>query len=342
MTRGNHNKSCYPDNGGEIMAPSRFHARTALLLAGFIVVIMVMTAFPAYAFKATALEAKQRTFESPEEAAKALVDAARNNDKKELGAILGPGSQSLISSGDKVADKAGRERFVKKYEEKNSIEQTGDKAILSVGSQGYPLPIPLIKKGDFWVYDTKAGKEEIINRRIGRNELNAIDVLREYVVAQREYACKDRNGDGVLEYAQKLVSGRNDHDGLFWKTKEGEEESPFGPFIARAAKEGYKGKTGGEKPSPYHGYFYRVLKAQGENAKGGKRSYVVNNNMILGFAMVAYPARYGSSGVMTLIVNQDGEVYERDFGRDTAKVAEAMTEYDPDKNWKKVEGKAKP
>jgi len=292
---------------------------------------------PLDATAATA-KAQPKTFASPEEAAKALVDAMKTGDKAQLSVLFGPGSESLISSGDDVEDKIVRERFLKNYEVRNSFEKKGDdKVLLQVGKDDWPFPIPIRKIGSVWSFDAKAGKEEILNRRIGRNELNTIDVLEAYVVAQREYAKRDWDGDGVYPYAQKFASTPGRKDGLFWKAKEGEEESPLGPFAARAAREGYARKGKSEKPSPYHGYYFKILKAQGKHAPGGAYDYVVKGNMILGFGLVAYPAKYGSSGIMTFIVNQEGVVYQKDLGKGTAKAAEGMKRYDPDPTWKKVE-----
>ena len=301
-----------------------------------IVCITVIAFFTSHSAAAT--RAKQKTFASPEEAVKAVVDALRNNDTKELNAILGPGAKSLVSSGDEVADRAGRERFVKNFETMHRLEQdsTG-KMILHVGSDDYPMPIPIVKRGKQWFLDTQAGKEELINRRIGRNELNVIDALHAFVDAQREYAVKDLDGDGTMAFAQKFMSSKDKHDGLYWEVKEGQEESPLGPLVARASAVGYETKGRSEKPSPFHGYYFRILKAQGPHATGGAYDYVVNGKMILGFAFLAYPANYGSSGIMTFIVNQDGVVYQKNLGKNTVKTAKAMMTYDPDKTWKKAE-----
>ena len=288
---------------------------------------------PALAASASA----QKSYPSPEEAVKSLVAAVRNNDNKGLGAILGSGSREIVTSGDPVADKSGRERFVKLYDEKNAIEgaDTG-RAVLSIGNEDYPFPIPVVKKGKSWRFDARAGKEEILNRRIGRNELEVIDVLRAYVDAQREYAAEDHDRNGVMEFAQKIRSTPGKQDGLYWEAKEGEKESPFGPLAAKADREGYaKSKNGG--PSPFHGYLFRILKAQGKSADGGAFDYVVHGRMILGFAMVAYPAQYGASGIMTFVVNQNGTVYQKDLGKSTGKTAAAMKLYNPDSAWKKVE-----
>jgi hypothetical protein len=287
---------------------------------------------------AFAAEAKQKSFKSPEEAAKALIDAVKGTDEKELLTIFGPAGKELISSGDEVADQTGRDRFVKAYEEMNKLVNEDDKKIiLHVGSGDWPFPIPLIKKGEDWFFDTMAGKEEILNRRIGRNELNAIQVCLAYVDAQREYVLKDRDGDKLLEYAQKFISQKGKRDGLYWEVKEGKKQSPLGPLVAKAAKEGYLGKKSGGKHTSYHGYYYRILKAQGKDAPGGEYDYVVNGKMIGGFALAAYPAEYGNSGVMTFIINHDGMVYEKDLGKDTEKIATTMKKFDPDKTWKKAE-----
>jgi len=292
---------------------------------------------PLDATAATA-KAQPKTFASPEEAAKALVDAMKTGDKARLSVLFGPGSESLISSGDDVEDRIVRERFLKNYEEKNSFEKKGDdKAILQVGKDDWPFPIPIRKIGSVWSFDAKAGKEEILNRRIGRDELIAIDVLGAYVSAQREYAATDWDGDGVYPYAQKFRSTPGKKDGLYWEAREGEKPSPLGPFAARAAQEGYARKGNTEKPFPYHGYYFKILKAQGKHATGGVYDYVVKGNMILGFGLVAYPAKYGSSGIMTFIVNQEGVVYQKDLGKGTAKAAGAMKRYDPDPTWKKAE-----
>jgi hypothetical protein len=287
-------------------------------------------------------DAQQKTFKTPEEAAKSLMDALRSNNTKELLAIFGTAGKEIISSGDEVADKTGRERFVKDYEEMNKLEKETDKKVtLVVGKNEWPFAIPIVKKGETWVFDTKAGKEEMLNRRIGRNELNTIQTCLAMVDAQREYAMKDRDGDKLLEYAQKFASTKGKKDGLYWEAKEGEEQSPLGALAARAVQEGYAGRKPGDNPLPYHGYFYRILKAQGKNAPDGAYDYVVRGKMIGGFALVAFPAEYGASGVMTFIVNHDGVVYQKDLGKETGKIAKAMTKFDPDKTWKKVEEQQK-
>jgi len=283
-------------------------------------------------------EGGQKTFKSPEEGVKALAKAVKENDTKELLAIFGSSGKELVFSGDEVADKTGREHFVKAYREMNKLVNENDaKVILHVGNGDWPFPIPVVKKGDYWLFDTAAGKEEVLNRRVGRNELTAIQVCLAYVDAQREYALKDRNSGKLLEYAQRFISRKGMKDGLYWEAREGDPQSPLGPLIAKAAMEGYSGERPVGKRSPYHGYYYRILKAQGKHASGGEYDYVVKGKMIGGFALVAYPAEYGNSGVMTFIVNQDGVVYEKNLGEDTEKIAAAMKKFDPDKTWKKAE-----
>lgn len=275
----------------------------------------------------------QRTFSSAEEAVKSLVAAVRADDEKEMLAILGPGSGELISSGDEAADRTGREKFIRAYDQMNKIEQKSDDTmVLHIGKDDWSLPIPIAKKADAWVFDTDKGKNEMLNRRIGRNELHVIDVLDAYVDAQHEYATRDCRGDGKVEFAQRLISTEGKQDGLYWEAKEGEEESPLGPLVAQAAREGYANPD----LQPFHGYYFKILKGQGKHANGGAYNYVVRDKMILGFAIVAYPAEYGNSGVMTFIVNQEGIIYQKNLGKNTKRGAEALKIFDPDESWKKV------
>ncbi|MCI0454282.1 MAG: DUF2950 domain-containing protein [Candidatus Dadabacteria bacterium] len=312
----------------------RSSLRHAILMV-ITVVMMLCTTF----IHANAAEIKQKSYASPEDAVKALIDAVKANNNQELLAIFGPEGKDIISSGDEVADKNARERFLSDYEQKNKLEkETPDMMVLDIGSEDWPFPIPIVKKGETWVFDTKAGKEELLNRRIGRNELNTIEAMHGYVDAQREYVSRDRDGNGDIEFAQKIISTEGKHDGLYWEAKEGKEESPLGPLFAEAVGEGYtlrKKQTG--QPTPYHGYLFKVLKAQGKDAPGGRYDYVVNGKMILGYALLAYPASYGSSGIMTFIVNQDDVVYQKNLGKNTAKIAESITRYNPDKTWTKAE-----
>jgi hypothetical protein len=305
-------------------------------LLGLLTIFMVQsTVVPAFA---ASVKVRQNSFKSPVDAVNSLVEAVKNNDHKALKYILGPDSEKLITSGDPVADQAGRDRFIELYNEKNQLEQKGSgKTILILGNEDFPFPLPLVLKGRMWVFDTKAGSREILNRRIGRNELAMIEVLKDYLEAQREYARKDHDGNGVLEFARKLNSTSGKQDGLFWEVKEGEEPSPFGPLAAKADCEGYGKPFRAATPEPFHGYYLKVLMEQGQNAEGGAFDYLVNDKMVLGFALVAYPARYRASGVMTFIVNQSGVIYQKDLGKGTARIATKMTRFDPDKTWKKVE-----
>jgi len=284
----------------------------------------------------SAAVAPQKSFSSGEEAVKAAVAAARNNNDKELLTIFGTQAKDLLSSGDPVADKERRANFLAAYDQKNRLVAEGEGTILVIGKNEWPFPIPLVKKNDSWVFDTAKGREEILNRRIGDNELSAIQVSLAYFDAQREYARKDRDGDGLVEYAQKFRSDAGKKNGLYWEAKTGEEVSPLGPFAVRAVKEGYGQNKPTDKPAPFHGYYYRILSAQGKDAPGGAYSYLVKGNMIGGFALVAYPAAYGNSGVMTFIVNHEGKVFQKDLGKNTAAVASAMKEYNPDLTWSEV------
>lgn len=312
--------------------------RTLAMLLIVSGVCLATITFFASASPAATAKAKHKTFTSPDEAVQALVDALRRADSSGVISVLGPGGKEVVSSGDAVADRQTRESFLKDFDESQKVERQGDdKAVLIIGKNDWPFPIPIVKKGDAWFFDTRAGKEEILNRRIGRNELYTIQTCLAIVDAQREYAMNDRDGDGLLEYAEKFASDPGKKNGLYWKTAEGEEPSPLGELVAKAKAEGYsrKGKKG--NPIAYNGYYYRILKGQGKNAPGGAFDYVVNGHMIGGFAVVAYPATYGNSGVMTFAVNHDGVVYQKDLGRNTATVAKAMKLFDPDNTWKKAQ-----
>jgi hypothetical protein len=278
---------------------------------------------------------EQNNFASTEAGTTALVEAIKSNDEPALAAILGPDGSQLISSGDNVADTQSREAFIKAYNEAHKLVLEGDtQAILVIGKDEWPMPIPLVKSQDGWRFDTKRGAEEILDRRIGRNELNAIQVCLAIVDAERDYVAKDPDGDGIPEYAAKFVSTPGKHDGLYWETKSEEPPSPLGPLLAAAARDGYPNSESSSL-EPYHGYFYRILTKQGKDAPGGAHDYLVNGQMIGGFAVIAYPARYGASGIMSFIVNQDGLVYEKDLGENTAAVASQMTIFNPDPSWKR-------
>ena len=276
----------------------------------------------------------QKTFAKPDEALRALVAAARKDDSAAMLAILGPNSDQVLSSGDPVADAADRKWFVGAASKRTSFEKVNDNTMIAqVGNEAWPFPIPLVKSGDTWRFDTAAGAAELLNRRIGRNEITAISVARAYVDAQREYAAKDRTGSGVGVYAQKVASEPGKHDGLYWEETSPADRSPLGPLVADASTEGYAPRQGGEAPRPYHGYFYRILTAQGAAAPGGAKSYIKDGQMTGGFALVAYPAEYHSSGLMTFIVGPQGVVFQKDLGEKTAELGKAMTEYNPDDTW---------
>jgi len=280
----------------------------------------------------------QRTFPSPERAAEALVAATRDARTKALLEILGPEGRALVHSGDRVADQRGRTRFVAAFDEFHRIEMAGeDRAILVVGPHRWPWPIPLVREDGAWRFDTKAGAQEIVDRRIGRNELSVIEVCRAYVTAQRDYAAADPLGTGRHEFAWRFASAAGTRDGLYWPTKPGEEESPLGPLVARARAEGYGGATAREKPRPYHGYYYRILTRQGAHAPGGPASYIVDGHMTGGFALVAFPAKHGQSGTMTFVLNHVGIVYQKNLGPNTAAIARVMAEYDPDPTWMAID-----
>jgi hypothetical protein len=279
----------------------------------------------------------QERFKTTEDAVTALIDAAKAEDKNELLKVLGPKGQQIVSSGDAVADRAAREKFVTAYDTKHNITQDGDDtATLIIGDDEWPFPIPLVRKHDGWQFDTGAGLDEILRRRIGRDELSAIQVMLAYVQAQNEYALLNPDGLGVHVYAQRIVSSPGKKDGLYWPTADGEEPSPLGDLAAQASAEGYKV---GQKPIPYHGYYYRILKRQGTSANGGAYDYVVNGKMIGGFALLAYPAEYGNSGIMTFMVNHDGTVFQKDLGTRTERIARRIDSFAPDATWQKVDAK---
>jgi hypothetical protein len=314
---------------GSTMRESRSIGRSARASVALVLVVLLVLASTVL----PVAEAKERSFTTPEEAMSALVAALRSNDQKALLAILGPESRTLIASGDPVADRNRHQQFVAAYDRAHRIVGGGGKVTLYVGEDDFPLPIPLVPDGPVWRFDTRAAKEEILNRRIGQNETYAIQACLAYVDAQREYYSEDRNRDGLREYAQRFQSSPGKRDGLYWETKPGEKPSPLGPLVVQAQAAGYKL---GAKPIPYHGYYYRILTAQGPEAPDGAYDYLAHGRMIGGFALVAFPAEYGVTGVMTFIVNHEGVVYEKDLGPDTAALARGMKTFNPDKTWKKV------
>jgi len=277
----------------------------------------------------------QQTFASPGKAVQAMYEAAKNNDKAELTRIFGPQSKELFSSGDPNADREDRDRIMKKYEEMHRLVIEPDKTVkLYVGAENWPFPIPLVQKNGVWFFDTTTGKREVLYRRIGRNEFSTVDVLGSLYEAQREYASRPRDGAKVKQFAQKFISDPGRENGLYWKPSAGEPPSPIGPLIAEAGKTYTRAKEG---PTPFHGYYYRMLSAQGNSAHGGAKSFMSNGKMIHGFAILAYPAQYRNSGVMTFLLGPDGRIYQKDLKQQTESVGRSMTTFNPDKTWQVVE-----
>jgi hypothetical protein len=295
-------------------------AAVAVLLTGFC------------ADRALAQQQGQKTFSSPEEASKALYAAAQSNDEKALLELFGAAGKEIVNSGDADEDTTSRAHFVKRYDEMNRLVKEPDGSVtLYIGERNWPYPIPLVNKGSVWYFDTEAGKKEILYRRIGWNEASAIRVCQELAAAQKEYYSKQNN-----EYAQKIFSDEGKHDGLYWKAADGEPQSPIGPLVAWAVAQGNADSRGGP-PVPYRGYYFHILTRQGKNGPGGAKNYVVDGKMTQGFAFVAYPAEYRTSGVMTFLVGDDGVVYEKDLGKKTETVVQSMKEYDPNNRWVKAE-----
>lgn len=289
---------------------------------------------PLLALLGSAAQAQQ-SYKTPEDAAAALAAAVKSGPRDILN-VLGSAADDIVFSGDKIADNDIRQRFTSMYDAKHGIKADGNKsATLILGSDDFPFPIPLVNTKAGWEFDTDEGRIEVLRRRIGRNELDAIQTALAFVDAQNEYADKDR-GEGVGVYAQRIVSSPGKKDGLFWR--DDSDPSPLGPLAAQASSEGYKA---GEGMTPYHGYYFRILRGQGPDAPGGAMHYVVKGKMIGGFALIAWPAEYGNSGVMTFLVNHAGVVYQKDLGKRTDFVAKRLTLFDPDQTWKKVDA-AKP
>jgi hypothetical protein len=272
------------------------------------------------------------SFDTPEEAVAALIAAGEKEDTQALQSLLGPGTEDLLSSGDPVADKKAREAFLRRYRAHNElVAGSPNELVLLSGEDRWPLPIPLVRHGERWSWDGAAGARELVVRRIGANELHTIAVMHGFVAAERDYAASGHDGGAAGAYAQKLRSTQGKQDGLYWEVATGKAQSPAGPLLAAANAEGYAVKGGGG--SPYHGYLYRILTSQGPDANGGARDYLLDGKLTGGFALLAYPAEYGSSGVTTFMVNQDGIVWQRDLGKDTATAAAAITQFDPDNSW---------
>lgn len=326
--------------GGMMKQPTNQKVVAAIALA----VGLSMASVPALSGESTAKQPcpetkakiEQMSFTCLETAVKALYDVFKSHDVKAIYRVLGPGSAELIFTGDPVADRTTRELFLAAYEGSVKIELEADgTATLLIGVNDYPFPFPLTKGDSGWRFDASAGAEELVNRRIGENEYFAMRACLAYGDAQREFAMQDHDGDGLLEYAQMFRSSEGKRDGLYWRTEEGEPASPLGPLYARAQAEGYD--LGQPGPTPYHGYYYRILTGQGPAAPGGEYDYVVRGSMIGGFALVAYPARWGASGVMSFICNHDGIVYQKDLGAESSEIASKITRFNPDETWEMVE-----
>jgi hypothetical protein len=281
--------------------------------------------------RSMAQQTGQKTFSSPEDACNALVAAAQSNDEKAMLDILGPDGKQIVSSGDEAEDAEGRANFVQRYQQMHRLAKEPDgNTVLYIGAENWPTPIPLVNNSSSWYFDTEAGKKEILFRRIGRNEISTINVCQELVAAQKEYYSAQHN-----EYLRNISSDEGQHNGLYWKAAEGEPLSPIGPLVASAFATGNSADAG---PTPYRGYYYLMLTRQGKNGPGGSKSYIANGKMTKGFAFVAYPAEYRSSGVMTFIVNEGGVVFQKDLGKKTNGLAKAMKEYNPNSSWQKAEG----
>lgn len=301
--------------------------------------LVLALAIPALAWSQPLRAAVQENFASPQDAVRALVAAAQTHDTNALHAIFGPEGRRLVSP-DAVQAAATYKLFVQRLTQKVQIVTNSETSLsLELGADGWPFPIPLVKQDNQWSFDTAAGKHEILCRRIGMDELGAIAVCHAYVEAQREYASQDRMGDGVLAYAQYIASDPGKQNGLYWPAKAGEGLSPLGPLVAAARGEGYHhtSRMINGQLAPYHGYYFKILTRQGKHAPGGKYDYIINGRMIAGFALVAWPAQWGNTGIMTFIVNQQGKVYQRNLGKKTAKIASGMTEFDPDDKWTLVQ-----
>jgi len=344
-------KSTLSNSRGRKMSYERRFAFLGRFAGCCVLIALMFTANPSFGATRTPQDSQQATYSSPDDALQALVSAAKDRDRSALPKLFGPDYTQLLS-GDQVEDDKDLSDFATAVEESAKLQKDSDtKYTVIVGNDNWPSPIPIVQKDGKWMFDTKAGLEEVLNRRIGENELSAIQTCRAYAIAQWEYYTEgDWDHDGVAEYAQRFISTSGKHDGLFWETAEDEKPSPLGKLVAQARAEGYepeaKAAAGGTKSAAaesatlqhesYHGYHFKILVSQGPHAPGGKYGYIINGNMIAGYALVAYPDAWGKSGVMTFIINQQGRVYEKNLGANSAKIAAAMTSYDPDPSWKFV------
>ena len=301
-------------------------------------VVLGLLALTGGASNAIAGPPSEETFTSPQQAADALASAWHVDKVQPLLKIFGPAGRNLVTSGDPVAERMTRERFAASYDQQHRIERQGaDEAILIIGKEDWPYPIPIVREGSAWRFDVKAGIEQVLDRRIGANELHAIEVSRAYVEAQREFAAGRRQAGAPSEYAQQLASSDHEHNGLYWPAGPGEKQSPIGPLVATAEANGYSPPPASAGDTrAFEGYYFRILNGQGGHAPGGARSYVTNGRMTGGFALVAFPSRWGDSGVMTFVVNQNGVVFQKDLGPNTTRLASQLTLYDPDRTWRVV------
>ncbi len=283
-----------------------------------------------------------RSFETPEMAVEALVTAGKAKDRKEILSILGPETEEWLITGDDVQNAKDRDNFLAAYDAKHSLDMADDNtAILYVGEDDFPFPFPVVKLENGWSFDAEEGREELLDRRIGENELNAMEVIQAIADAQTEYASVDWDEDGMLEYASRFASTEGNRDGLYWPQDAAEYESPLGELVAKASAEGYTGEETTEDTSPtYHGYRYKLIYKQGESAPGGAREYIVDDNEIGGFAILAFPANYNTSGIMTFMTSAAGKIYEKDLGPDTEEAALAIDSFDPDSSWREPEPEA--
>ena len=309
---------------------SKLSNTTVVAAFACVIIYLLGTTIPSCAQDQNPAPGQQKGFATPQSAVDALVQAASSYDVPSLLTILGPDGKDLVSSADTVRDKNAAAAFVAKAKERSAVvvdKKNKNLATLTVGDDDWPLPVPLVKRNGQWYFDSKAGRDEVLRRRIGAHELDAIQVCRGYVEAQREYAAQAH--DGINQYAQKIISSPGKQDGLVWKNEDGTTGGPISDAIARAIAEGYSNKR-----EPYHGYYFKILKGQGPNAQLGRLDYVIQGVMIGGFALVAVPAEYRVTGVQTFIVNQDGVVYQKDVGPDSLNIAKAMELYNPDKTWR--------
>ena len=319
-----------------IMTSAKFTLIASAIVSFWLLGFGLHAATPSKSNAASAAQPGQKQFDTPKQAADALVQVATNLDVAAAKEVLGPDGEDIISSEDPVMDKQRATEFANKAKEKMSVninKQSPNQAILIVGNDDFPLPIPIVKQKGKWFFDTKVGREEILNRRVGANELNAIEICRGFVDAQHEYALEKHDGSKVNQYAQNILSTPGKHDGLAWQNPDGTWEGPVGEEVAKALQEGYSAQRG----TPYHGYYFKVLKGQGPAAPGGEIDFMVGGAMIGGFGLAVAPAEYRVTGVMTFMVGPDGVVYEKDLGPDTLKTFQGMDKYNPDKTWKETD-----